>query len=518
MVEAEQESVLQQALAGGRVFLTGGNGFVGSHVARALVEAGSQVVALVRPGSSLGPLTDLQVEIVRGDLTQPAEWAASLAGCAFCFHVAAHYGGNDQADALYAVNVAGTSALLAACAAAGVRRVIHTSTIGTVGRPADPTALPDETIAFHLWDSASHYVKSKYLGELIARRWNELGPEVVIVKPTAPVGAGDGRPTATGRRILASLAGQALPYPPGGINHVPVRDVATGHLLAAVRGAAGATYILGHRDGNLDQAAFLRLVGQAAGRSPLAPTTGAAAGQLPTALTANPTRAIREFGPAPVGPGRGLRRGGRLVPGTGRGGAMNRLRERWLVFWMAQAGLSHWGRIATRLATWAAPPYKGKRPLARLHPAGYISPRALMACRDLRLGAHCYVDDDVVIYDRGDGGHVTLGDGVHLYRGVIIELGQAGCVEIGAGSHIQPRCQFTAFVGSVRIGAGVQVAPACAFYPYQHSFAADRPIAGQPLRSKGDIVIGDGAWLGYGAIVLDGVTIGRAQWWPRARW
>ncbi len=187
---------------------------------------------------------------------------------------------------------------------------------------------------------------------------------------------------------------------------------------------------------------------------------------------------------------------------------MSRLADRWIAFWMARSGTGRMGRAAARLATWAAPPYKGRRFLAQLNPAGFISPRAEIACRDLRLGQHCYVDDGVVIYDRGDGGHVTLGDGVHLYRGTIIEIGQGGSVEIGAHCHIQPNCQFTAYLGSVRLGQGVQVAPACAFYPYQHSFAAGRSISEQPLRSRGDIVIEDGAWLGYGAIVLDGATVG----------
>jgi acetyltransferase-like isoleucine patch superfamily enzyme len=187
---------------------------------------------------------------------------------------------------------------------------------------------------------------------------------------------------------------------------------------------------------------------------------------------------------------------------------MPSLRNRWLVFWMARAGLGRTGRLATRLAGWAAPPYKAKRFLAQLSPVGFISPRAEIACRHLRLGQHCYVDDGVVIYDRGDGGHVILGDGVHLYRGTIIEIGQGGSVEIGAHCHVQPNCQFTAYLGSIRLGEGVQVAPACGFYPYEHRFTAGQPIMEQPLQSKGDIVIGDGAWLGYGVIVLDGVTVG----------
>ena len=98
-----------------RVFLTGGNGFVGGHVARALVAAGAQVTALVRSGSPLGTLAELPVTIVRGDLTRPGEWREALVGCRVCFHVAALYAGPDQAEAMMAVNVDATAALLAAC-------------------------------------------------------------------------------------------------------------------------------------------------------------------------------------------------------------------------------------------------------------------------------------------------------------------------------------------------------------------------------------------------------------------
>ncbi len=285
------------SLAGQRAFITGGNGFLGGHVARQLVAAGAEVVALVREGSPLAALAELPVEIIRGDLQSPAGWQQALRGCDLCFHVAALFESAEQATAMYRVNVRGTSALLAACAAAGVRRVIHTSTIGTVGRPTDPDVLPDETVPFNLWQTASDYVKSKYLGELAVESWAVHGIEIVIVKPTAPVGAGDARPSATGRRILATLAGQVTPYPPAGINHVPVRDVALGHLLAAQHGAAGETYILGHREGNLDQRAFLNLVAEVAGVRPLAPVADQKSqSPLLAGLTTNPARAIRELG------------------------------------------------------------------------------------------------------------------------------------------------------------------------------------------------------------------------------
>jgi dihydroflavonol-4-reductase len=279
-----------------RVFLTGGNGFLGGHVARALTAAGVDVIALVRPGGHLGALADLSVEIVRGDLRDLPAWASVLKGCDLCFNVAALYAGVEEAEAMYATNVHSVSVLLAACARAGIRRVVHTSTIGTAGRPVRPGELPDETTPFNLWDQASHYVKSKYLGELVARSWAEQGLEVVVVKPTAPVGAGDARPTATGGRILAALRGEVTFYPPGGVNHVPVADVAAGHLLAASRGVSGQTYILGHRNGNLSHRAFLRLIAEVSSTPVLRPPKAVSGGYAPSALTADPTKGIRELG------------------------------------------------------------------------------------------------------------------------------------------------------------------------------------------------------------------------------
>jgi len=283
-------------LAGQRAFLTGGNGFLGGYVAQALVAAGASVVALVRPESGLGILAQLPVDVVRGDLCDPTAWEYGLQGCAFCFHVAGLYAPASQAEALYEVNVLGADRLLAACAHHSVRRVIHTSTIGTVGRPADPRLLPDEDTPFDGWEYASDYVRSKFLGELAALSWQGAGLDVVVVKPTAPVGAGDARPTATGRRILAALRGEVTPYLAGGINHVPARDIAAGMLLAAERGRPGGTYILGHRDGNLDQATFLAWVAAAAGTSLLRPQAASKVSALPVALTANPARALTELG------------------------------------------------------------------------------------------------------------------------------------------------------------------------------------------------------------------------------
>jgi dihydroflavonol-4-reductase len=199
-----------------------------------------------------------------------------------------------DAPALYQVNVGGAQAALAAAAAAGVQIVVHTSTIGTVGRPANG-APADEGCPFNLWPVASDYVRSKWLGEAAALWWSQRGLPVVVVHPTAPLGAGDRRPTATGQRIVDFLAGQRPDYPNGGMNLCPVDDIAAGHLLAAQRGQPGRRYILGHAAGNLDEAGFLALLAQASGL-PVPPPAGQPVSRRPLSLTANPQRAVAELG------------------------------------------------------------------------------------------------------------------------------------------------------------------------------------------------------------------------------
>ncbi len=186
------------------------------------------------------------------------------------------------------------------------------------------------------------------------------------------------------------------------------------------------------------------------------------------------------------------------------------LRPKWLwtVFWMRFSGLGPLGRLATRLAAWAAPPYKARRYLAGLHPQGYVSPWAEMAGARLVRGAHVFVGDRVVLYSMC-GGVVELGDRAHLHRETIVELGEGGGLVVGADTHIQPRCLLASFLAPIRIGGGVQIAAHCTFYSYDHSFAAGTPIAAQPLRTQGGIVVEDDVWLGVGVTVLDGVRIGK---------
>lgn len=290
-----------------RALVTGATGFVGMWVARLLLEEGTHVRALVRPARDRRNLAGLHVEFAEGDLRDPESLAEALAGCDELYHVAALYSTREEdAPLMYEVNVGGTKAILRAAQRAGVRRIVHTSTIGTIGRPVDGS-LPTEETEFNLWGTSSHYARSKFLAETVALSMAQEGLPVVVVNPCAPVGAGDIRPSSTGQRIVDYLRGREPSYLEGGINFIAVRDVAVGHILAARRGQPGRRYILGHAQGNLMRQDFYRLMEKVSGvrpprqrrRSPLHWLRRPAQkgrGFQPAALTCNPARAIRELG------------------------------------------------------------------------------------------------------------------------------------------------------------------------------------------------------------------------------
>ena len=181
----------------------------------------------------------------------------------------------------------------------------------------------------------------------------------------------------------------------------------------------------------------------------------------------------------------------------------------WMWFWMQGSGFSYLGKISTAIATWLAPPYYARRCLARYHPQGYIAPGATIYHQLLQLGANVFIGERTTIFQDRDGGEVVLGDRVHLYGDTYLQTGDAGMINIGNDTHIQPRCQFSSYKAPIKIGSKVQIAPECAFYSYAHGIAADQLIKEQPLTTKGGIIIEDDVWLGYRVIVLDGVSIGQ---------
>lgn len=188
---------------------------------------------------------------------------------------------------------------------------------------------------------------------------------------------------------------------------------------------------------------------------------------------------------------------------------MEAVRSLWTRFWMRFAGLGRGGRIATRLATWFAPPYKARVSLAWMNKHGFISPHATIYHRALHLGPHIFIGDGVIIFQATDGGPVALGEAVRLYGDCLIETGEGGSVAVGAHSRIHRGCHLISYKAPIHIGQDVGISQNCAFYSYNHGIAPDRPISAQPVQTKGPVVVDDHAWLGVGVIVLDGVRIGK---------
>ena len=251
----------------GRTLVTGGTGFVGAAVAAALARAGAQVRVLARASSDRRNLDGLPVEVVTGDLRDKELLERAVAGCRYLFHVAADYRlWVPDPQAMLAANVEGTRAVMEAALAAGVERVVHTSSVATLGHEPDDRPA-DEATPSSLDDMVGPYKRSKFLAEAEVRRLvAERGLPAVIVNPSAPIGPGDRKPTPTGRMVVEAAAGRAPAYIDTGLNVVHVGDVARGHLLALTRGRIGERYILG--GDNLTLAEILSLCARAGGKAP----------------------------------------------------------------------------------------------------------------------------------------------------------------------------------------------------------------------------------------------------------
>ncbi|MCU0307442.1 MAG: NAD-dependent epimerase/dehydratase family protein [Thermoleophilia bacterium] len=310
-----------------RVLVTGATGFIGHHVAAALRDRGHEVRALVRPGGP-GPVRLPEgVEAVGGDLLDRASVARAADGAEAVVHVAAHYAlWRREAARVMRVNVDGTANVIAAARAAGAR-LVHTSSVATIGIPAgggpgdeDTPQPPGQVIGA--------YKRSKVLAERLVLDAARRGQWAVVVNPSAPVGPGDWRPTPTGRIVLDVLRRRMPAFVDTGLNLIDVRDVAAGHVLALERGVPGRRYILGNEDLTLES--ILRLIagitgqrpprvrlphavaigvaavdevveGRIIGRAPLAPLDGALMARK--RMFFSPARAVRELGlpQSPVG-------------------------------------------------------------------------------------------------------------------------------------------------------------------------------------------------------------------------
>ena len=234
-----------------RVFLTGATGFVGSHVARTYADAGAELRLLTRSSSSLAAIEGMSAEVVVGDLREPEGLRAAITGCDALVHVAADYRlWVRDPRSMYAANVDGTRELLRIAREVGVRRVVYTSSVATMGFKTDGT-IANEDSPVSLDDMIGHYKRSKFLGELEAIKAARAGQEVILLNPTTPIGAGDAKPTPTGRIVVEAALGRIPAFVDTGLNLVHVDDVAEGHIRALERGAVGERYILGGQNASL---------------------------------------------------------------------------------------------------------------------------------------------------------------------------------------------------------------------------------------------------------------------------
>ncbi len=223
-----------------------------------LADQGADLRLLVRPTSNLKNLEGLlspgtRAETAIGDLRDPASLEKAMAGCDTVFHVAADYRlWVRDPEEMYKSNVEGTRAILKAARKNGVRRVVYTSSVATIGFTEDGSPA-DENSPVSVADMIGPYKKSKFMAEQIALEVGRSGMQVVTVNPTTPVGEQDVKPTPTGRIVVDFLKRKFPAYVETGLNLVDVRECARGHVMALEKGRSGERYILGGENLTLKQ-------------------------------------------------------------------------------------------------------------------------------------------------------------------------------------------------------------------------------------------------------------------------
>jgi dihydroflavonol-4-reductase len=235
--------------------VTGANGFVGSHVARLLVERGDDVRAAVRRDADRAVLDALGVATVTADILDRRAVRRAMNGIERVFHIAGTTSFRLPRERIFALNVEGTRIVLEEALRAGVERAVYTSSVAAIG-PAPRGSTADET---NVWDAGRYgipYVDSKHEAEVVALRLIARGLPLVTVNPAFVIGppAHPGDPDRSSATLVGRYMRRAIPaYVDGTLNIVGVADVARGHLLADERGTPGERYILGNRNFTMDR-------------------------------------------------------------------------------------------------------------------------------------------------------------------------------------------------------------------------------------------------------------------------
>ncbi len=229
-----------------RVLVTGGGGFIGSHVVRQLLAAGNDVRVLHLPKEDLRNIRGLDVERIPGDITDAACVRRAVEGCAHVYHLAAIYAlWLPRMQLMHDVNVGGTRNVLDACLRADTEKVVYTSSIavfGGQGLDRDAT----EKSPFALGVTGDLYSRSKFDSHQVAQEFVRRGLPLTTVAPCGPIGPGDVGPTPTGKLLITVAQMPLAVAPHTNTNLLDVRDCAAGHLLAAQRGKIGESYLLGN--------------------------------------------------------------------------------------------------------------------------------------------------------------------------------------------------------------------------------------------------------------------------------
>lgn len=246
------------------VLVTGASGFLGSALVRAFAGAGHPVRALVRPTSPRTALDGAECDIAVGDLLDGLSLAAALDGIAILVHAAADYRLWARRPAeLYRANVDGTRMVLEAARAAGVGRIVYTSSVAAL-QPGSAAAPSDETRPQDPAAAIGHYKRSKTMAEALVMELAAEGLPVVVVNPSTPIGPRDIKPTPTGRVLIEAASGRMPAFVDTGLNLAHVDDIAAGHVLAARHGRIGERYILGGE--NVALSAMLAEIARQSGR------------------------------------------------------------------------------------------------------------------------------------------------------------------------------------------------------------------------------------------------------------